>query len=139
MAGKWWTFDHTADIGLAAEADTLAELYAALAEGLAEVICPIVQVAPAETRELSVEAEDAEALAVDFLSEVMVTMQTDLFVISSVEVSRADENSLAASLAGQPYDPARHEFGMEVKAVTYHQLKIANEDGKWTGRLILDI
>ncbi|MHC4984028.1 MAG: archease [Planctomycetota bacterium] len=133
------TFDHTADVGLAARADTLSELFEALAEGLANVICPRRQVAAKETRQVSATAEDLEALAVDFLSEVTAIMQTEHFMLVSVRVRKMSAASVKAELAGEPYDPARHEIATEVKAVTYHQLKIAREGRLWTGRVILDI
>ena len=139
MAKKHWTFDHTADIGIAAEADTQAELFESLAESLAEQICPTSQVRPSIQRAVTVQAEDIEALAVDFLSDVMNILQTDLFVVSSIQVASADSNSLSALLLGEPYDPARHEFAQEVKAVTYHQLAITEQAGKWSGQVILDI
>ena len=141
MARHCETFDHTADVGLAARADTLGELLEALAEGLGDVICAREQVSPAERRTVAVAAEDLEALAVDFLSAVLAAAQTDRFVVAAVRVTRIDERSPAveAELSGEPYDAGRHELKTEVKAVTYHQLKIAREGDGWTGRVILDI
>ena len=133
------TFDHTADVGLSARADTLGELFEALAEGLAEVICPPAQVCPQETRSLSCQAEDVEALAVDFLSEVLGVIQGEHFMLASVRVSKMSENSVTAELVGLPYDPARHEIATEVKAVTYHQLAVKQVGPAWTARVILDL
>ena len=139
MAKHFETFEHTADIGLAAKADSLGELFEALAEGLAEMICPRGQVEPLQTRGLTVEAEDIEALAVDALTDVMNMIQTDRFAVSAVRVKRAEPTALEAELLGEPYDPARHVIDREVKAVTYHQLRIARDGEMWTGRVILDI
>jgi len=112
---------------------------AALAEGLADVICPRGQVRPEQTRSLAVRAEDREALVVDFLWDVMSLIQYDHFVIAGVQVEQADETSVRAVLSGQPYDPARHELAAEVKAVTYHQLKVAREGDGWIAEMILDL
>ena len=71
MAKRCETFDHTADVGLSARADTLGELMEALAEGLMDVVCDRAGVRAAERREIRVESEDAEALAVDFLGVVV--------------------------------------------------------------------
>lgn len=139
MAKHCETFDHTADVGLAAEADTLAELFEALAEGLVDVVCPRGQVAADAVREVSAAAEDVEALAVDFLCEVLAVVQGERFLVAEVRVARADETGVSAALVGEAYDPGRHELATEVKAVTYHQLKIAPCDGGWTGRVILDL
>jgi len=133
------TFDHTADVGLDARADSMGELFEALAEGLADVICPRGAVLAKEARLLSAAAEDAESLAVDFLSEVLAEIQTRHFVIAGVRVREISASVVKAELSGEPYDPARHEIATEVKAVTYHQLKIARQGRLWTGRVILDI
>ncbi len=139
MAGQCKTFDHTADVGLAAEADTLAELFQALAEGLADVICPRAKLrAQAETI-INVAAEDLEALAVDFLWKVMDTIQVDHKMVAAVDVREIDDTHVTAALMCEQYDPARHEILTEIKAVTYHELKIGREGSRWTGRVILDL
>ena len=139
MAGHCETFDHTADVGLRARGDTLAELLAALAEGLAELICPRGQVKAVGGRELTVEAEDVEALTVDFLWEVMTIILFDHFAVSSVKIRQASATRVHAVLRGERYDPLRHVLDTEVKAVTYHQLKVAEEKGRWVARVILDL
>jgi SHS2 domain-containing protein len=136
---QWWTFEHTADMGLEARADTLRELFEALGEGLAEVICPREQVAAGQTRRLELAAEDLEALAVDFLSAVLNVIQAQRFMVCGVSVAQASQGSVKAELSGEPFDPAGHEILREVKAITYHQLKIAPEGDHWTGRVILDV
>jgi SHS2 domain-containing protein len=139
MAKHCQTFDHTADVGLDATADTLAELMEALAEGVCDVVCDRSLVAIIQKRELAVAAEDTEAMTVDFLSQVLLALQADHFLVAAVRVVRAEATSLAAELAGEPYDPSRHEIRTEVKAVTYHLLKARQEGGRWVGRVVLDL
>ncbi len=133
------TFEHTADMGLEGRADTLAELFEAMGEGLAEVICPQRTVKKQKTLQIRVESENVEALLVDFLAELLGLFNLEKFLIARVSVKRIDETSLSAEVVGEPYDPARHELGDEIKAVTYHQLKVAREGDGWIGRVILDI
>ena len=160
------TFDHTADVGLTAWADSLGELLAALAEGLTDVICVRSLMRPAAVRKLDVEAQDHEALAVDFLSRVLYIFAVDGFLLAEASVKvlagggqagggqggggqggggqggggqSGGRTAILAELAGETYDPGRHEIRTEVKAVTYHQIKIAPEGGRWVGRVILDL
>jgi len=128
-----------ADVGLSARADSLGELFAALAEGLSDVICVRPQVRPARRWAVAAAAEDVEALAVDFLGAVLAAIQTDHFLVASAEVGKIDSGRVEAELIGEPYDPARHELKIEVKAVTYHLLRIAREAGQWVGRVVLDL
>jgi SHS2 domain-containing protein len=133
------TFEHTADVGLAARGDTLPELMEALAEGLAEFITPRGKVRPRHVRIVGVQAEDLEALTVDFLSKVLYVIQTDHFLVSRAKVTDVSQTAVAAELMGETYDPAHHDLHMEVKGITYHKLAIEQQDGAWTGRVILDL
>ena len=139
MAKHCETFDHTADVGLAGRADSLGELFEALAEGLGGVICSREQVQALQRRAVSAHSEDVEALGVDFLCEVLRVIQVEHFVVASVAVGRISDNSVTAELLGEPYDPGRHELKTEVKAITYHQLEIRRDVGTWRGRVIIDI
>jgi SHS2 domain-containing protein len=58
---------------------------------------------------------------------------------NSPEETTGPLTSVRGSLTGEPYDPARHEIKVEIKAVTYHQLTIKQEGGQWVGRVIVDI
>jgi SHS2 domain-containing protein len=40
---------------------------------------------------------------------------------------------------GETFDSSRHEFKAEIKAVTYHQVTVKEEDGKWEARVIFDL
>jgi len=147
------TFDHTADVGLAGRADTPEELFEAMAEGLAELICPRGCVRARRKREIRLASEDLEAMVVDFLSRVMITILTDHFAVSEIrvlELHRPDSApadaavgrrpfEIVAELSGEPLDPARHEIATEVKAVTYHQLSVVRRGRQWVARVILDV
>jgi SHS2 domain-containing protein len=138
MAKSHQMIDHGGDVGIEAHADSREELLEALAEGVAEVICPPSAVRPRETRKLSVQAEDIEAATVDFLNALLRLIQVEHFLVAAVK-ARVSRNALAAEVAGEPYDPARHELAREVKAVTYHELKVARQGERWYGRVVCDL
>jgi len=139
MARSCHIIDHPADVGLEAQADSVEELFEALAEGLADIVCPRRTVAARRRRAIRVDSPDIEAAAVDFLSAVLKAMQVDHFMVAAVKVAAATANSVSAELSGEGYDPSRHEIAAEVKGVTYHQLKVARQDGEWYGRVIFDL
>ena len=140
MASHCEKFDHTADLGLAAQADSLGELFESLAEALADVIRSPERVQPRQTHSISCQAEDVEALAVDFLSEMLIALQSDHFMPAEVRVTNISLSAITADLLGEPYDDQRHEILTEVKAVTYHQLTVKQTaDKTWSARIILDM
>ena len=138
-AKDFWTFEHTADLGLAARADSLAELFEALGEGLAEQICPRSTVGQEKTLPVQAAGDDLGSLAVEFLAALLRLFALERFLIARVRVDKITHAEVRAEAAGEAYDPARHEIAAEIKAVTYHQLKVAREDDKWAARVILDI
>jgi len=139
MAGHWETFEHTADVGLAGRGDTLGELLEALGEGLAELLCRRASVRPAERHTLTVEADDVESITVDFLARLLTWTQVERFCVHAVRVTSASPTRVEAVITGEPTDPARHELGDEVKAVTYHMLEVRHDGNVWHGRVLLDL
>ena len=139
MAKRWSTFEHPSDLGLEARADSLGELFEALGEGVAEHTCPRGSVRPDQTRRVEAHADGPENLLVDFLGELLKLFHLERFLIARVRVAAIDDRHVRAEADGETYDPARHELGAEIKAVTYHQLRVACQAGQWTGRVLLDL
>lgn len=139
MAGHCETFDHTADVGLAASADSPEELLESLAECMCDLVCPRNNVTPEDKRTIAVEAPDFEALTVDFLEAVLSAIQTDRFAVAGAKVTGLTQTSVSAELTGANLDPERHEILTEIKAVTYHELQAVQRGGRWIARVILDL
>ena len=54
------------------------------------------------------------------------------------DVSVTDDG-LSATAWGEPLDPARHELAREVKAITYHELRVEQTADGWLAEVIVDI
>jgi SHS2 domain-containing protein len=46
---------------------------------------------------------------------------------------------LTATARGEPIDPSRHQIDDEVKAITWHALKVEQEGEEWTADVIIDV
>ena len=94
-----------------------------------------------EREELSVEltAEDYESLMVDWLSEVLYLFDASRFAARRFVVDEISPKGLRARLCGEPREPKRHRWELIVKAVTYHELKVVEKDGRWETEVYLDI
>ncbi len=78
-------------------------------------------------RDLELVAQDPEELLVDLLGELIWLFDCDGFLCRDIDVrhvSFSEPVRLVARLRGETYDAARHEALTEVKAATYHGLKI---------------
>lgn len=132
-------FDHTADLGIRVRAASLDELFEHAATALTHCLVgrPDAIQATTETT-CEIESPDLEYLFFDWLSELLYRFDADGFAIARCEVSISG-TSLRATLKGEPFDPSRHEYSHEVKAITYHGLRVEQDENGWLGEVIVDI
>ena len=133
------TFDHTADIGLEAWGATFGEALAEAGMGLQAIMLDGGSVCPRDTRTFQVTAGDAAALLVAWLSELLFAFETDGWLSAAIDISAADACKLSATARGEMFDDARHELGVGVKAVSYHDLTVRCEADGVRVRVILDV
>lgn len=133
------TFDHTADIGLRIAAATLAELMAEAGRGFSSlIVANLDQVQPVEERTIRVEGVEPDYLLFDWLNELVYLLDHEHLVLSQFDVTH-DDTGLTAICRGERLDRTRHQLEHEVKAVTYHDLKVEQVENGWLAEVILDI
>jgi SHS2 domain-containing protein len=133
------TFDHTADLGLRIQAGDLDALFAEAARALfSTIVDDLDSVKPLERFEIAIPGEDREYLLFDWLRELLFRFDAEHRLFSKFEV-QIDEKGLTASAWGESFDPKRHELCHEVKAITYHGLKVEKFDDGWLAEVIVDI
>jgi SHS2 domain-containing protein len=132
-------FAHTADLGLRVRATTLDDLFADAARGLtAMLVADVATVRPAVERRFRLHAGSVEYLFFDWLSELLFAFETDGVLFSQFDV-KVNGCDLAAVCRGEPADAERHALEHEVKAITYHGLRVEQADGAWLAEVIVDI
>jgi SHS2 domain-containing protein len=133
------TFDHTADLGLRVRAADLNTLFAEAGLALLSALVENPEAVRPE-RQLQVElpADDLEYLLFDWLKTLLYHFDTEKLLCSRFDVS-VGESGLRATAAGEVFDPSRHEPAHEVKAITYHDLKVERRPDGWLAEVIVDI
>lgn len=133
------TFEHTADIGLRAFGATLEEVFAEAGHAMFSVIVQqLDEVRTTATVEIDLAAERLDDLLHDWLAELLYHFDAHRMVFKKYELKIVD-GRLRGWAHGEPLDPSRHLLGMEIKAVTYHELKLeASADG-WAAEVIVDL
>ena len=132
-------FDHTADVGLRMRADGLDELFAEAGRALFSVIVANFDaVRPVQELTLRVEGSRRDDLLFDWLAELLYTFDAQRVLLCDFRVS-VNENGLEATARGEPFDAARHELDAEVKAITYHGLKVEQDGDGWLAEVIVDL
>jgi protein archease len=132
-------FEHTADLGLRVRAGTLEELLAEAARGLlAMLVANPDAIRPVQTRTITIAAEDSAYLLFDWLNELLYAFESKKLLIAEFDLKFAGQQ-LTATCRGEPMDPARHQMDHEVKAITYHGLRVEQKADGWEAEVIVDI
>ena len=132
-------FEHTADLGLRVRAADLDTLFAAAARALfAAIVDNLDEVQPLQQVEVRQAGTDREYLLFDWLRVLLYRFDAEHLVFGRFEV-HVTADGLTGRAWGEPLDPARHELGHEVKAITYHGLRVEPEAGGWLAEGIVDI
>jgi len=130
----------TADVCFRAYGATLDELFANAALAMFEVMVETKNVEPKIVREIEVKGEDLKSLMFDWLNELLFYVDSEGLVFSKFDVS-IDETQmeLRAKISGEPIDAEKHKPKIDVKACTYHDMKVEKHAGKWMAQVILDV
>ena len=130
---------HTADVRLAVEADSLPELFIAALEGMNAILASdsvrrtlgdIISI------EVHVDSPDRTSLLIDFLSEVLTQSYLHKAILHKADFLKLDNEHMRARLTGRYIA----EFSEDIKAVTYHEAEIKQNDrGHFVTNIIFDI
>ena len=132
-------FEHTADLGLRIRAPDLNTLFAEASAALfAAVVDGLETVREVQRIDIEIAGTDLEFLLFDWLRELLYRFDAEHLLFSRFEMS-VGESGLKATAWGEPIDPARHVLSHEVKAITYHGLRVEREDDGWIAEVIVDI
>jgi SHS2 domain-containing protein len=132
-------FEHTADVGLRIRAADLNTLFAEAAAALFSVIVTNLDaVQPVQALTFELEEEGLDNLLHDWLTELLYAFHTRRVLFTAFDV-QLDATRLTAVARGEPIDFARHQLDVEVKAITYHGLKVEPQPTGWLAEVIVDI
>lgn len=138
---KYELFEHTADIGLYIYGRDRRELFEAAAVALMAQLTAPEKVRPVSERRVELTADTPEELLRVWMAEILYLCNAQGWLSAGVEIESLAGNSLKAVLRGETLDPRRHAIEAEIKAVTWHRLKIENLDaeGLLRATVVLDV
>ena len=139
-AANWLEFlDHTADAGILVQAADLKELFARAAWGMFSLVTDVDTIRLVERSRIRIEARDRLALMVNWLSELNYRHVTERRLFGKFVIGELCEKWLSAEVHGERFDPARHEVFTEIKAVTFHGLRLQRDVQGWNAQIVFDL
>ena len=119
--------EHTADVGLVAYGETLAEAFANVACGMFSIIAELDGVKEAESRLVEIAGDDLEGLLFEWLNNLIYLFDVEMLLLRRFNIMELDGCRLKAMCYGEKYDPLRHHLKTGIKSATYHMLEVDRE------------
>lgn len=137
------TVEHTADLAYVARGESREELFRHAAEGLTAFLLDLQTIAATQYDSIEVEGADLEECLVSWLNELIYREEVLHRVYREFEVEFTGASALRARCGGEPLNLTRHVLLTDLKAATYHDLRIAaiQVAGRtsYEARIVLDI
>lgn len=139
MLPAYEIIEHTADIGIRSFGATESEAFENAARGMFSLMGELDSVREVAEFSVSVDAEDRETLLVEWLNELIYIFESNGVLLKNFRVTDLGETHLAGTATGEPLDTDRHQLKADIKAATYHMLKVKETAQGWETDVIFDV
>lgn len=131
--------DHTGDIGIIVYGRDLNELFFNAGRAFTNLLTNLNRIRSTLERTIVLQSENLEELMVAWLGELLYLFDAKALLFKKFHVEEVNRFGLKATARGELFQPERHVLKREIKAVTYHQVRVEKKSGKWQGRIIFDL
>lgn len=131
--------DHTGDLGIRVWAADVRGIFQEAARALFGIITDLDKVEVHVDIEVAVNGLGQEELLVAWLNELLYLYEVEDLLLCDFAITEIDEGSVKGMAMGEEFDEDRHDIKTSIKAVTYHQVEIQEQDGCWQAQVIFDI
>ena len=132
--------DHATDAFLEVSAKNLKEAFAVTADAVINITLDQDKVQEKCEKEFSAHGKDLRYLLFSWLEEITFVLITEGFAIKRIEfdIIQNDEYQIDAKAFGETLDLQKHNFKVEIKAPTFYEMKIEQNNGVYM-RFLLDL
>ena len=130
---------HTADIGVKVYGKDLAELFKNAAYAMFDIIADLDGLKSSVERSVVVDAPNREELLLSWLGELLYLFYTRQIIFFDFQIEEIDDMRVKATVSGRHVGENRNRLKTEIKAVTYHELKIEEKDSNFVATIIFDV
>lgn len=138
LVKKYEILEHTADIRIRVFGKSSSDLFVNSAYAMFDILADKIRSDKPQIRALILqEAEDIEELFVNWLNELLSLSASKEVIFSEFKINKFDNTGLEIECLGSPV--AAYKINTEIKAATYHGLKIEKRDKGWEAEVIFDV
>jgi len=131
--------DHKADVKIKISGKTIEELFSEALNGFLHIVVKIKRKAENfERKKISLEGIDLEDLLVRFLNELIYLFSLKKVPLK-IENMKIEENRFEGEILLAPLTKELFEVKAELKAATYHNLKIEKKGKNFVTEVVFDV
>ncbi|MFQ5942827.1 MAG: archease [Anaerolineales bacterium] len=131
---KYEEIEHTADWALKVRGHTLPELFVNAARGMMDLAGVTAIEGGGPQQQIDLQANDKESLLVDWLHELLLSMELNEIAFGEIDLS-IDDLKLHAMVEAAPIK----SLEKPIKAVTYNELKIEGSPQGFEATIVFDV
>jgi len=137
---KYIFLEHTADVKFQAFGKTIEEAFANSASAMFNAMYD-GKVKAIKKIKIKAKGKDFESLLYNFLEELLILMDSKNFFLSKIKKIKINEKGKEKTLEAEALgdDAKNYRISLDVKAVTYNQMIVQSERGKWIIQVVLDV
>jgi len=132
--------DHATDAFVEVTAKDLKEAFSVTADAVINITLDQDKVEEKDQKEFSAQGKDLRYLLFSWLEEITFVLITEGFAIRRIEFDILEEDGykIQAKAYGEPLDFEKHNFKVEIKAPTFYEMKIEQNNEVFM-RFLLDL
>jgi len=132
--------DHATDAFVEVTAKDLHEAFLVTANAVINITLDQDKVEEKVEKEFSASGKDLRYLLFSWLEELTFVLITEGFAIKRIEFEILEKEgyTILAKAFGEPLDLKKHNFKVEIKAPTFYEMKIEQNNGVFM-RFLLDL
>lgn len=131
--------NHTADVGLIIYGSNMKQLFSNAAHSLVGLIVEPELISAKKERYVSVYAENYESLLIEWLNELIYLFDAEHILFGKFKIIHLSSGQLIAVCYGETVNRFKDSIKREVKAATYHMLKIDKRKRGYRAQVIFDL
>lgn len=136
---KYTLIEHTADLGIGVKGKELKDLFINAAKAMFGIIALPCKPGRAVYRVIKIKqaADSRQELLVNWLNELLSLSSAKGLVFTVFKINKISTNNLEAVVSG--IESSKCRIDKEIKAATYHELKLEKTGKGWQAEIIFDV
>jgi len=131
--------EHTADIGIKAYGRDMKELFQNAARGMFNIAADLEGLKPSTSIEVKSKAANYEELLISWLDDLLYNFYTKNIIFSEFTINKIEPCHIEARVSGKHVGDNRSRLKSEIKAATFHELKINQTNEGYEVQVIFDV